>query len=202
MDIILGIKLNDSVLFATSKAATRGISVLKASDDKTKNLGEHTAIAYTGESGDTVQFAEYITANLKLYAIRQNYELSPNAMASFIRKELATSIRSRKPFAVNLLLGGVDVNKKDSKPETSLHWIDYLGTHVELPYAAHGYAAFYALSLLDRHYKPDLTEEEGIKLLQLCDKELSTRMPIDYKGLSIKVINSQGVHELGDLKSL
>ncbi len=53
MDIILGIKLNDSVLFATSKAATRGISVLKASDDKTKNLGEHTAIAYTGESGDT-----------------------------------------------------------------------------------------------------------------------------------------------------
>ena len=121
-------------------------------------------------------------------------------MASFVRKELATSIRSRKPFQVNVLIGGCDINKET--PETSLYWIDYLGTNVELPYAAHGYAAFYALSLLDRHYKPDLNEEEGIKLLQLCNKELSTRMPIDFKGLRVKVINSQGVKEYDDLTAL
>lgn len=53
MDIILGLKVSDSVIIATSKAATRGISVLQANDDKTRALSDHALIAYTGESGDT-----------------------------------------------------------------------------------------------------------------------------------------------------
>lgn len=197
MDIILGIKLNDSVLIASSKASTRGISVLKADDDKTHKISDHSIIAVTGESGDTVQFADYIAANMNLYNIRHNYEIAPKTAASFIRKQLANSLRSRKPYQVNLLLGGIDTSKEINEP--SLHWIDYLGTHVELPYAAHGYAGFYALSLLDRHYKPDLSQEQGIELLKLCDKELSTRMPIDYKGLQVKIINADGITDFGDL---
>ncbi|KAJ2963835.1 hypothetical protein NUW54_g14264 [Trametes sanguinea] len=31
-----------------------------------------------------------------------------------------------------------------------LYWIDYLGTMSEVPFAAHGYGAYFALSLLDR----------------------------------------------------
>lgn len=73
----------------------------------------------------------------------------------------------------------------DKKEEPSLNWIDYLGTNVELPYAAHGYAAFYTFSLLDRHYRPDFTTEEGLNLLKLCLKELETRMPIDFKGVFV-----------------
>ncbi len=42
-----------------------------------------------------VQFAEYIQANIQLYGIRENYELSPKAIASFTRNELAKSLRSR-----------------------------------------------------------------------------------------------------------
>lgn len=121
-------------------------------------------------------------------------------MASYIRKELAKSIRSRKPYQVNALVGGVDVLKE--VPEANLNWIDYIGTNVDLPYAAHGYAAFYALSLLDRHYTPTLSTEDGIKLLKMCDKELSTRMPIDYKGLRVKVITKDGVKDYDDLESL
>lgn len=54
-----------------------------------------------------------------------------------------------------------------------------------MPYAAHGYAAFYTFSLLDRHYRPDFTEEEGLDLLKQCLKELETRMPIDFKGVFV-----------------
>lgn len=60
MDIILGIRVQDSTIIATSKAATRGISVLKDTDDKTRKLNTHNLVAFTGEAGDTVQFAEYI----------------------------------------------------------------------------------------------------------------------------------------------
>ncbi|ODV67547.1 proteasome-domain-containing protein [Hyphopichia burtonii NRRL Y-1933] len=195
MDIVLGIRVQDSTIIATSKAATRGISVLKTTDDKTRALNTHNLLAYTGEAGDTVQFAEYIQANIQLYTMRENdIELSPKATASFVRNELATSIRSRKPFQVNVLLGGFD--PKTNTP--SLNWIDYLGTQVELPYAAHGYAAFYCTSLLDRHYRPDMKLEEGLELLKLSLKELETRMPIDFKGVYVKVVDKDGIRDVAE----
>ena len=83
-----------------------------------------------------VQFAEYIEANIKLYSMRNSTELGPSAVAHFVRGELASSLRSRKPYNVNLLLGGMDPITK--KP--SLYWLDYLAALAPLPYAAHGYA--------------------------------------------------------------
>lgn len=53
MDVLLGITTGEQVIIATSKAAMRGISVLKNDDDKTRNLNKHSLIAFSGESGDT-----------------------------------------------------------------------------------------------------------------------------------------------------
>jgi 20S proteasome subunit beta 4 len=47
---------------------------------------------------------------------------------------------------VNLLLGGYDT----STYAPHLYWMDYLGTLAEVPFAAHGYGSYFALSLLDR----------------------------------------------------
>ena len=96
--------------------------------------------------GDTVQFAEYVERNIRLYQIRNLYPLRPSAAASWIRKAIADSLRSRKPYSVNLLLGGYDT----ATFEPHLYWMDYLGTMTEVPFAAHGYGAYFALSLLDR----------------------------------------------------
>jgi len=85
-----------------------------------------------------VQFAEYIQANAQLYSMRNETDLSPSALAHFVRGELASSLRSRKPYQVNLLLGGVD--PITHKP--SLYWLDYLASLAPVPYAAHGYAQY------------------------------------------------------------
>jgi len=114
----------------------RGATILKSSDDKTINLTNTTLLAYNGEAGDTIQFSEYISANVSLYTMRNEVDLGPSAIASFVRGELARSLRSRKPYTVNLLLGGVDPRTK----EPSLYWIDYLASQTKVPYAAHGYA--------------------------------------------------------------
>ena len=136
MEVLLGITGKDFVLVAASKAAMRGATILKSSDDKTRPLNKHNLIAFSGEAGDTIQFAEYIQANIALYSMRNETDLGPSAVASFIRGELATSLRSRKPYNVNLLLGGVDPITR----EPSLYWLDYLASSAKLPYAAHGYA--------------------------------------------------------------
>lgn len=127
----------------------------------------------------TVQFAEYVHANVQLYTMRNDTELSPNAVANFVRGELARSLRSRSPYTVNLLLGGVDPISQ--KPH--LYWIDYLASLAPVPYAAHGYAQYYCLSTLDKHHHPDITLEQGMKLLEMCTDELKRRLPIDYKGV-------------------
>ena len=141
-----------------------------------------------------VQFAEFIQANVQLYGMRSNrtQALSPAAVSSFVRTELASSLRSRvgigsclnfnlkqlikmvkKPYTVNLLIAGYDT--VNDKPE--LYWLDYLAAKAKLPYAAHGYAQYYCLSMqlpsvgsghhadklgiLDKHHHPDIDLEQG-----------------------------------------
>ena len=124
--------------------------------------------------------------------MRNNIELSPSAVAHFVRGELASSLRSRKPYNVNLLLGGVD--PITGKP--ALYWLDYLASLAPLPYAAHGYAQYYCLSILDKHHHPDIDLEEGKRILRLCTDELKRRLPIDFKGMLVKVITKEGIVEL------
>lgn len=96
-----------------------------------------------------VQFAEFIQANVQLYSMRNSMELSPAATANFVRGELAGALRSRRPYTVNLLLGGYDTIA--DKP--TLYWIDYLASLAPVPYAAHGYAQYVPphLSHRNRH---------------------------------------------------
>jgi len=142
MEVLLGLTGRDFTIIAASKAAMRGATILKSSDDKTRQLNKHTLLAFSGEAGDTIQFAEFIQANIALYSMRNETELGPSAVASFVRGELARSLRSRKPYNVNLLLGGVDPITR----EPSLYWLDYLASSAKVPYAAHGYAQYYCLN--------------------------------------------------------
>ncbi|KAF1355285.1 proteasome component Pre1 [Delphinella strobiligena] len=191
MEVLLGITGKDFTIIASSKAAMRGATILKTSDDKTRNLNQHTLMAFSGEAGDTVQFAEYVQANTQLYSMRNGTDLSPSATASFVRTELAKALRSRKPYNVNLLLGGYDTIA--DKP--CLYWCDYLASLAPLPYAAHGYAQYYCLSLLDKHHHPDITFEQGMKILRMCTDELRRRLPVDFKGMFVKIVTKDGIRD-------
>lgn len=52
-EVLLGITGKDFTLIAASKAAMRGPTILKATDDKTRQLNKNTLMAYSGEAGDT-----------------------------------------------------------------------------------------------------------------------------------------------------
>jgi 20S proteasome subunit beta 4 len=163
-----------------------------------------------------VQFAEFIQANIQLYSMRNGMELSPAATANFVRGELASALRSRRPYTVNLLLGGYD--KIADKP--TLYWIDYLASLAPVPYGAHGYAQYVFLvftdatpvllmnhrsgqranlpffQVLDKHHHPDIDYEQGLKIMRMCTEELKRRLPIDFKGVFVKVITKDGIKDV------
>lgn len=95
--------------------------------------------------GDCSHFGEFIQKNLKLNELRNGHEASPHAAANYTRTQLATALRSRNSYQVNLLLGGYD---EDEGP--SLYYIDYLAAMAKVPFAAHGYGSFFTLSTMDR----------------------------------------------------
>lgn len=64
-------------------------------EDKLYKISSKIVMSVTGEAGDTVQFAEYIAKNIQLYKMRNGYELSPKAAASYTRRNLAEYLRSR-----------------------------------------------------------------------------------------------------------
>ncbi|RXW13403.1 hypothetical protein EST38_g12449 [Candolleomyces aberdarensis] len=180
------------VIIAADTTAARSIVKMKVDEDKIKALGPHLLMAYSGEPGDTVQFAEYVERNIRLYQIRNTYSLRPSAAASWVRRSLAESLRSRHPYSVNLLLGGYDTASYDPH----LYWIDYLGTISEVPFAAHGYGSYFALSLLDRYHNPEATLEEGLETLKRCIDEVTKRLVVSPGKYKVKVVDKDGVREV------
>ena len=67
--------------------------------------------------------------------------------------------------------------------------MDYLASIHELSRCAHGYAAHFTLGLLDRFYKKDLTEEEGVEIIHRCILELETRFLVNRTGFVIKIVD-------------
>ena len=63
--------------------------------NKAFKLSDKMLMAVVGESGDTTQYAEFISKNIQLYKMQNGYELSPKASANFTRRNLADYLRSR-----------------------------------------------------------------------------------------------------------
>jgi 20S proteasome subunit beta 4 len=52
---------------------------------------------------------------------------------------------------------------------------------------------YYCLSLLDKHHHPDIDLARGMTILKMCSDELKRRLPIDFKGLLVKVVTKDGI---------
>ena len=95
METLLALTYKGGVLIVADSAAARSIVVMKHGEDKTRDLTKFCTMAFSGEPGDAVQFAEFIQRNIKLNEIRTGLTMTPSAIANYTRRELADSLRSR-----------------------------------------------------------------------------------------------------------
>lgn len=208
MDCLFGITGKDFVILASDCNAARSIVVMKSTEQKFRQLNSLNVMAFSGEPGDTINFAEYIQANVQLQTIRgEGVGLGTGEVAHFARKQLANSLRSRKPYQVNILIGGVEPEGKEvarssaiTRAKPRLFWIDYLGAMIEVPFAAHGYATYFCLSIMDRYYKPGMDEGEALELLRRCLHELSTRFIVNLPVFGVRIVRSGGTEEIHEFK--
>merc|ERR1712137_435806 len=162
----------------------------KSDADKVMELDSHKLMGYGGETGDYLNFCEYVQRNVALNELRTGYKMSTNAAVHFVRGELARALR-RGPYLTNLLIGGYD---KDAG--ASLHWRDYLGNMQKMNIGAHGYGSFFTLGLLDRYWEEGLSEERALGIIALCLKEMQTRFLISTPSFCVKVVDKDGIRRV------
>ena len=65
-----------------------------------------------------------------------------------------------------------------------------------MPFACHGHAANFLLSIFDREWKPKMTLEEAKEVLRKCFAELKKRFMISQPSFKVKVVDKDGVREV------
>lgn len=193
MECVIGIVGKDFVLVASDTNQVHSIVVMKQDDDKMYKINSRGAMLVTGDPGDKVQFAEYIQRNLQLYKMVNGFELSTHASANYTRRELATSLRSRKPYNVNMLIAGCDEGPEGGP---SLFFMDYLSALVKLPFGIHGYGSYFGMSICDKYYKPDMNETEAMFLLNKIIAEIQKRFLAQMPSFHVRIISTKGIKEM------
>ena len=185
---IVGLCGPDWVIVAADSSVSSSIICMSEEYDRIAQIDSRHLLALSGETGDSLQLSEYIQGNVALYRFRNGVELSSEALAHYIRSEMAKAIR-KNPYEVNMLLAG-----HDGKP--SLYFMDYLGTLQKIPYGAQGYCAYFVLSVFDKHYKKDMTLDEGKEVMKMALAEIKKRFTIAPHGFIVKTITKDGISKI------
>merc|ERR1712130_498846 len=128
-----------------------------------------------------------IERNIKWYEMRNSRTLNSEGIANFTRNTLAQSLR-RNPYLVFVIQAGFDAEKGPS-----LYWMDYFGSLASPNATAQGLCSYFLLSLFDRHWKKDMTLDDGLKLVEMCIDQLSKRYVISLKSFIIKIVDKKEV---------
>jgi len=196
MECLIGIQGKDFVLLAADTKNARSVVTMKDDQDKMLTVSDNILMAVCGEAGDTIQFPEYISKNIQLYKIKNGYDLSPHAAANYTRRAMAESLRSNRAKQVNLLMAGYD---KEDGP--SLYFLDYLASLNKMPFAIHGYGSLFAMSILDKYYRPDLDYEEVKDLLMKCINEVQKRFIVNLGNFKLRLVDKNGITDKGHLQA-
>lgn len=186
MDSLIGLKGKDFVLVAADSYAGYSLFRLKDNEDKIMEVDANKLFGMAGPPGERMVFGEFIRKNIHLHRLRTGIPLNTKAAASFTRGEMAYMLRNA-PVSVELLVAGCD----NDGPQ--LYWMDYLASMIAVEKGAHGYAAYFAGGVLDRHYKPNMELKEAKEVIMMCMQELKKRFVLSQFNFTLKVVDKNGI---------
>jgi len=188
-ETLFGIQGKGFAILAADQHMAFSIIQTKDDEDKIKLLDSHKMIACQGPCADRSMFIEYISKNVTLNKLRTGVSDSTKSLAFWTRNELATALRSRGAYQTDLLIAGYDAEEDAA----SLYYIDYLSACQKLAKGAHGYGAYFCNGLMDRYWTPDMTLDDGLKIIARCINELQVRFVGKMTKFMIKVVTKDGI---------
>eukprot|EP00392_Amoebophrya_sp_AT5.2_P015547 g15753.t1 len=177
-----------AIVCADAQMQAHQIIAIKNDEDKIMTV-ENKLFACNGPSADRTSFMDYINKNITLYKLRNGVSLSTKAAATFTRNELAQALR-KGPYQCDMVIAGYDEEVGDAE----LYFMDAYASCAKVNKAAHSYAGNFVHGILDKEWKENLTETEGLGIVKKCITEIQTRFGLgrlDY--FTIKIVDKNGI---------
>ena len=137
--------------------------------------------------------SRYIARNINLYELaNEGTKLLTHTQANFAQGELAAALR-KGPYQVNVILGGYNVEKNGETGIASFYYMDYFGALNKVKHGAQGFAQYFCSSIFDKECMDNMSENDAIKVVDLCINEMRTRFMLGQPNFIIKKVNKDGV---------
>jgi proteasome beta subunit len=191
----IGVIFKDGVVLAADSRASMGHLAFHEETQKVYKLSDKLGLAIAGSVGDALMLVRFLRNKTNLFEIEHEGKMTPTALATFLSNLL--NANRFYPFLVQFIIGGINT-------EPMLFDIDPSGGLLpRKDYTVSGSGTELALSALDQHYKPNMTEDEAVNLAVKVINQAKKRD--NFSGgviISLMVISKNGVKEqtIKDLK--
>lgn len=187
----IGLVFKGGVVLATEQRATMGNFIASKKAKKVYQIADRIGMTTAGGVGDTQQLVRVMTVECSLYTIRRGRPISVGAASTLLSNVL--NANRYYPYYVQLLVGGVD------ETGSTIYSVDAMGGATkEDTIIATGSGSPMAYGVLEDRYKPDMSEEEGIKLAVRALKAAMKRDSASGEGIHVVVITRDKYQELND----
>jgi len=183
----VGIKCKDGVVLGNDRRATWGYTVTNKTTQKLFKITENVGMAAYGLIGDFQFVSRVLKAQAALYELDANDKISTNSIAKMVSNMLYA--RKMAPLYTNLIIAGVD------KEGPKVYTLDALGSLIPEEFGATGTGMLLSMGILEADYKPDMSIEDGVKLVEKAIRNSIKRDAMSGNGIDLLIITKDGSEE-------
>ena len=191
----VGITCKDCVILAAESKSTLGYLISSKTSQKIYKVDDKIAITTAGGAGDTQQLARVLKAEIQIYKLTRNSDFTVNAAVNLLSNILQNN--RYYPYMAMLIIGGADRNGYH------IYSIDPVGGLEKDDFTATGSGSPFAYGVLENEYKPNMSREEGIKLVVRAIRSARERDIFSGgKNINVLVIDKNGAQMVDEEKIL
>ncbi len=152
----VGIVCADCVILGAESKSTLGFLVSSKEAQKVYQINSNIAVTIAGSTGDAQTIIRMLKAEINLYKMTRNAEMSLKAVATLL-SNLLQNMRYY-PYMIMLIIGGVD------KTGGHIYSVDAIGGAEEDKYTSTGSGSPLAYGVLEDGFREGMKREDGIRL--------------------------------------
>ncbi len=186
----IGLVCKDGVVMATEMRATMGTLIAHKTTQKLFKIDDNLGLTVAGVVGDAQTLARYITAEVELYKLKRNQQMSVKSAATLTSNILAGS--RFYPYWVGLILGGSD------RDGNHVYALDMVGGAIPDDYVTTGSGSPYVYGVLEDHYEKGINVNDGVDLAIRSLHAAMRRDSASGDGYSIATITKDGFNPIDE----
>jgi len=186
----IGLVCKDGVVLATERRATAGNMIANKQTQKLFKIDQNIGITIAGLVGDAQTLTRYLRAEVSLYRLRRNGQLSAEGAATLLANILSGN--RMFPFYAWLILGGVDAKGGH------VFSVDPAGGSIEDRYVSVGSGSTFAYGVLEEAYNRELSVADGVDVALRGLTVAMKRDSASGDGYLVHSITSKEYHEFSD----